>query len=170
MKRAPRSPRCARHCGPDALVPSIVFTLLDVLRSTAMGNLQRSRRKFMKYNVALVFAAAMLPFTPAAAQQAPAPAPAAERAAGPRSARPRQARKSSSAASGRPTRSPLLVVFPTQLFFHENGADFDVILFKPVTGIEPTPAQEAAMDKKRKELSLPEAGPISSTFANGRRT
>src|SRR3546814_8785276 len=47
---------------------------------------------------------------------------------------------------------------PIQLFFHENGADFDVILFKPVTGIEPTPEQAAAMDRKRKELGLP-SGP-----------
>src|SRR3546814_1501991 len=35
---------------------------------------------------------------------------------------------------------------------------FDVILFKPVTGIEPTPEQAAAMDRKRKELGLP-SGP-----------
>jgi len=118
----------------------------------------------MKYNVALVFAAALLPFTPAAAQQAPAPAPAAEKAAWPEAwfeifklapgkqeefiRRIAQADEVA-AAGGFP---------PTQLFFHENGADFDVILFKPVTGIEPTPAQEAAMDKKRKELGLP-SGP-----------
>src|SRR3546814_14430808 len=44
---------------------------------------------------------------------------------------------------------------PIQLFFHENGADFDVILFKPVTGIEPTPEQAAAMERKRKELAMP---------------
>ncbi|WP_169803331.1 hypothetical protein, partial [Sphingomonas koreensis] len=47
---------------------------------------------------------------------------------------------------------------PIQLFFHENGADFDVIIFKPVTGFKPTPAQEAAMTAKRKELGLP-SGP-----------
>ena len=118
----------------------------------------------MKYNVALFFAAALLPFTPAAAQQAPAPAPVAEKAAWPEAwfeifklapgkqeefiRRIAQADEVA-AAGGFP---------PTQLFFHENGADFDVILFKPVTGIEPTPAQEAAMDKKRKELGLP-SGP-----------
>src|SRR3546814_13266254 len=49
-------------------------------------------------------------------------------------------------------------VCSSDLFFHENGADFDVILFKPVTGIEPTPEQAAAMDRKRKELGLP-SGP-----------
>lgn len=47
---------------------------------------------------------------------------------------------------------------PIQLFFHENGADFDVIIFKPVTGFKPTPAQEAAMTAKRKELGMP-SGP-----------
>lgn len=47
---------------------------------------------------------------------------------------------------------------PIQLFFHENGSDWDVILFKPVTGVKPTPAQEAAMDAKRKELKMP-SGP-----------
>lgn len=47
---------------------------------------------------------------------------------------------------------------PIQLYFHENGADFDVILYKPVTGYKPTPAQEAAMAAKRKELGLP-SGP-----------
>lgn len=54
-----------------------------------------------------------------------------------------------SAAGGQP---------PIQLFFHENGADFDVIIFKPVTGFKPTAAQEAAMAKKQKELGL-ESGP-----------
>jgi hypothetical protein len=47
---------------------------------------------------------------------------------------------------------------PTQLFFHENGADFDVILFKPASLVETTPAQEAAMAAKRKELGM-ESGP-----------
>ena len=54
-----------------------------------------------------------------------------------------------SAAGGQP---------PIQLFFHENGADFDVIIFKPVTGYKPTPEQEAAMASKREELGLP-SGP-----------
>src|SRR3546814_17893022 len=44
---------------------------------------------------------------------------------------------------------------PIQLFFHENGADFDVILFKPVTGIVPTPSHAVSMDSKRKELRFP---------------
>lgn len=47
---------------------------------------------------------------------------------------------------------------PIQLFFHENGSDWDVILFKPVTGHKPTPAQEAAMAAKAKELKMP-SGP-----------
>lgn len=47
---------------------------------------------------------------------------------------------------------------PIQLFFHQDGADWDVILFKPVTGIQPTAAQEAAMAAKSKELKLP-SGP-----------
>ena len=54
-----------------------------------------------------------------------------------------------SAAGGQP---------PIELFFHENGADFDVILFKPVTDAKPTPAQEAAMEAKSKELGM-ESGP-----------
>lgn len=119
----------------------------------------------MKQYVATLFAAAaLLPLTPAAAQQAPAPAPAAEKAAWPEAwfeifklapgkqeefiRRIGQADEVAAAGG----------FAPTQLFFHENGADFDVILFKPVTGIEPTPEQAAAMDKKRKELGLP-SGP-----------
>ena len=47
---------------------------------------------------------------------------------------------------------------PTQLFFHENGADFDVILFKPVSDVPLTPDQEAKMAAKRKELGIP-SGP-----------
>lgn len=54
-----------------------------------------------------------------------------------------------SAAGGQP---------PIQLFFHDTGAAFDVIVFKPVTGTKPTPAQEAAMEAKRKELGI-ETGP-----------
>ncbi|MBL0914068.1 MAG: hypothetical protein IBJ13_00675 [Sphingopyxis sp.] len=117
----------------------------------------------MKYNVALL-AAALLPLAPAAAQTAPAPAPAAENAAWPEAwfeifklapgkqeefIRQIAQADEVAAAGGFP---------PTQLFFHENGADFDVILFKPVTGIEPTAEQAAAMEKKKKELGLP-SGP-----------
>ena len=47
---------------------------------------------------------------------------------------------------------------PTQLFFHENGADWDVILFKPVSTSKPSAAQEAAMTAKRRELNM-ESGP-----------
>jgi hypothetical protein len=118
----------------------------------------------MKYSFALVLAAAALPLASAQAQQAPAPAPAAADAPWPEAwfeifklapgkqeefiRRIGQADEVA-AAGGFP---------PIQLFFHENGADFDVILFKPVTGIKPTPEQEAAMTKKRKELGLP-SGP-----------
>jgi hypothetical protein len=47
---------------------------------------------------------------------------------------------------------------PIQLFFHSEGAEWDVLLFKPVTGDKPTAAQEAAMAAKSKELRLP-SGP-----------
>lgn len=117
----------------------------------------------MKYAFALTIAAAALPCS-ATAQQAPAPAPAAADAPWPEAwfeifklapgkqeqfIRELALADEVAAAGGFP---------PTQLFFHENGADFDVILFKPVTGIEPTPEQAAAMEKKSKELGLP-SGP-----------
>lgn len=119
----------------------------------------------MKYAFALTIAAAALPCS-AIAQQAPAPAtaPAAADAPWPEAwfeifklapgkqeqfIRELAQADEVAAAGGFP---------PTQLFFHENGADFDVILFKPVTGIEPTPEQAAAMEKKSKELGLP-SGP-----------
>ncbi len=47
---------------------------------------------------------------------------------------------------------------PIQIFVHEDGADWDVLLFKPVRDVKPTPAQEAAMAAKRKELGM-ESGP-----------
>jgi hypothetical protein len=47
---------------------------------------------------------------------------------------------------------------PIQLFFHEIGAEWDVILFKPVRRVKPTPEQQAAMDAKRRELKM-ESGP-----------
>jgi hypothetical protein len=47
---------------------------------------------------------------------------------------------------------------PIQIFVHEDGADWDVLLFKPVTGFKPTAAQETAMAAKRKELHM-ESGP-----------
>lgn len=120
----------------------------------------------MKYPIALLLAAAIVPAGPAAAQQAsqPAPKPAAENeewpeawfeifklAPGKQEEFIRQIALGDQvyAAAGLP---------PTQLFFHENGADFDVILFKPSTGAKPTPAQIEAMAKKQKELGLP-SGP-----------
>ncbi|MFA6115554.1 MAG: hypothetical protein WC729_16255 [Sphingomonas sp.] len=47
---------------------------------------------------------------------------------------------------------------PIQIFVHEDGADWDVLLFKPVRNVKPTAAQQAAMDAKRKELHM-ESGP-----------
>ena len=43
---------------------------------------------------------------------------------------------------------------PTQLFLHAGGAGWDVLLYKPARP-KPTPAQEAAMAAKAKELGLP---------------
>jgi hypothetical protein len=54
-----------------------------------------------------------------------------------------------SAAGGEP---------PTQLYFHEDGADWDVLLFKPARTEKPTAAQEAAMAAKARELQI-ETGP-----------
>lgn len=121
----------------------------------------------MKY-FAAIFSAAMLPFSPAFAQQstppAAPPAPSAESEAWPEAwfeifklapgkqeefIRQIALGDQVYAAGGLP---------PTQLFFHETGADFDVILFKPSTGAQPTPEQFAAMTKKQKELGLP-SGP-----------
>ena len=41
----------------------------------------------------------------------------------------------------------------TQVFLHSGGAGWDVLLYKPAR-VKPTPAQEAAMDAKIKELGL----------------
>lgn len=54
-----------------------------------------------------------------------------------------------SAAGGQP---------PIKIFIHEDGADWDVMLYKPESDDTPTPAQQAAMDAKRKELNMP-SGP-----------
>lgn len=115
----------------------------------------------MKY-LAIAIAALALPVVPAVAQDAPKPAAAQEAwpeawfeifklAPGKQEEFIRRIDQADqvAAAGGQP---------PIQLFFHENGADFDVIIFKPVTGFKPTPAQEAAMNAKRKELGLP-SGP-----------
>lgn len=118
----------------------------------------------MKKLTALILTTAALSLAPAIAQLAPAPAPAAANAPWPEAwfeifklapgkqeefVRMIAQADEVSAAGGQPS---------IQLFFHENGADFDVILFKPVTNVEPTPAQEAAMAKKQKELGIP-SGP-----------
>ena len=50
-----------------------------------------------------------------------------------------------SAAGGQP---------PTQIFIHEEGADWDVLLYKPFPKTPITPAQQAAMDAKAVELQL----------------
>lgn len=47
---------------------------------------------------------------------------------------------------------------PIQIFVHEDGADWDVLLFKPERAEKPTAAQTAAMAAKRKELGG-ETGP-----------
>ena len=47
---------------------------------------------------------------------------------------------------------------PIQLFVHQDGADWDVLLYKPFRTSDPTPAQRAAMDAKAKELQM-ETGP-----------
>lgn len=54
-----------------------------------------------------------------------------------------------SAAGGEP---------PMQIYFHEDGADWDVLLFKPARTEKPTAAQEAAMAAKARELQI-ETGP-----------
>ena len=124
----------------------------------------------MKHRLAFILAAAVLPF-PALAQQAPA-TPSAESAPWPEAwfeifklapgkqeefVRLIAQADEVAAAGGQP---------PIQMFFHENGADFDVILFKPVTGAIPTPEQEAAMERKHKELGIP-SGP--AYFVNIRK-
>lgn len=118
----------------------------------------------MKHRITFLLAALALPLAPAAqAQQATSAEPAADApwpeawfeifklAPGKQEEFIRRIAQADevAAAGGMP---------PIQLFFHENGADFDVILFKPVTGVEPTPAQAAAMERKQKELGLP-SGP-----------
>lgn len=47
---------------------------------------------------------------------------------------------------------------PIQIFVHEDGADWDVLLFKPERNDKPTPAQQAAMAAKSEELNMP-SGP-----------
>ncbi|MBL8645566.1 MAG: hypothetical protein JNK21_16660 [Rhodospirillaceae bacterium] len=47
---------------------------------------------------------------------------------------------------------------PLRLFIHEDGADWDVLIYKQEGDTNPTPEQKAAMDAKRKELGLP-SGP-----------
>lgn len=116
----------------------------------------------MKLRLALLFAVMAMPLAPATAQQAPAPAAESDEwpeawfeifklAPGKQEEFIRRIAQADevAAAAGLP---------PIQIFFHENGADFDVILFKPVTGVKLSPAQEDAMAKKRRELGLP-SGP-----------
>ena len=47
---------------------------------------------------------------------------------------------------------------PIQMFVHETGGDWDVMLYKPVRSTRPTPEQEAAMAARRRELGV-ETGP-----------
>ncbi len=37
---------------------------------------------------------------------------------------------------------------PVQLFVHQDGADWDILVFKPEQKVKPTAAQQAAMDAK----------------------
>ncbi len=50
-----------------------------------------------------------------------------------------------SAAGGQP---------PTQMFIHEDGDDWDVLLFKPFPNTPITSAQQSAMDAKAEKLHL----------------
>ena len=50
-----------------------------------------------------------------------------------------------SAAGGQP---------PTQMYIHEDGADWDILLFKPFPKTPITAAQQATMDAKADELHL----------------
>jgi hypothetical protein len=43
---------------------------------------------------------------------------------------------------------------PTQMFIHEDGDEWDVLLFKPYPKVPITAAQQAAMDAKADELHL----------------
>jgi hypothetical protein len=47
---------------------------------------------------------------------------------------------------------------PIQMFVHQDGADWDVLLYKPVRSTKPTAEQQAAMDSKRREWRM-ESGP-----------
>ena len=122
----------------------------------------------MKLNFALVLAAAALPLTLVTAQQAQAQTPAAaiepwpeawfeifKLAPGKQEEFVRRLAQADEvgAAGGLP---------PTQLFFHENGADFDVILFKPVTGIDPTPEPRRSAPRA---TALPRSAPMQCVRA-----
>jgi hypothetical protein len=43
---------------------------------------------------------------------------------------------------------------PTQIFIHQEGADWDVLLFKPFPQTPITQVQQAAMDAKAEQLQL----------------
>ncbi|MFT3762247.1 MAG: hypothetical protein QM761_06465 [Pseudoxanthomonas sp.] len=47
---------------------------------------------------------------------------------------------------------------PIQLYFHEEGDDWDVLMLKPVPNTPPTPEQNEAMAAKAEELGIP-SGP-----------
>ncbi len=47
---------------------------------------------------------------------------------------------------------------PVQLFVHQDGAAWDILVFKPEQKVKPTAAQQAAMDAKSRELNV-ETGP-----------
>ena len=47
---------------------------------------------------------------------------------------------------------------PIQMYLHQDGADWDILLLKPERDVKPTAQQEAAMAAKSKELHM-ESGP-----------
>ncbi|MCW6530801.1 hypothetical protein [Sphingomonas lycopersici] len=47
---------------------------------------------------------------------------------------------------------------PVQIYVHEDGADWDVLVYKPIRTTKPSAAQQAAMNAKRRELGM-ESGP-----------
>ena len=44
------------------------------------------------------------------------------------------------------------------IYVHEDGADWDILVLKPIREKKPTPEQQAAMAAKRKALGI-ESGP-----------
>lgn len=45
---------------------------------------------------------------------------------------------------------------PLKIFIHQEGADWDVIIYKQSGDFDPTAEQQAAMDARKAELNIPE--------------